>query len=110
MRLPCELALCALLAACGDDVDRQCATSSATYDTVGKPYIESWCRGCHAADVPITMRQNAPLDVNFDTLADVRTQLVPIATTIENATMPPEGGPSAADNARMLQWLDCGAP
>jgi len=110
MRLPCELALLAVLAACGDDVEPECATSSATYATVGQPYIESWCRRCHAADVPITMRQNSPLGVDFDTLSEVRAQLVPIAMTIENATMPPQGGPSPADNARVLQWLACGAP
>ena len=102
--------LVAALCACGDDADPTCRTSPLTYQTAGQPYIENWCRGCHGADVPITMRQRAPLGMNFDTLAEVRAQLVPIATTTANATMPPQGGPSDGERAMMLQWLRCGAP
>ncbi len=107
MRLPSSL-LVLVLAACGTDADTQCATTS--YSTVGEPYIASWCRGCHSADLPASMRQLAPAGVNFDTLADVRAQLASIQTSIANGTMPPEGGPSAQDTALMMTWLTCGAP
>ncbi len=48
--------------------------------------------------------------MNFDTLAEVRAQLLPIQTSIANATMPPTGGPSAQDQMLVMQWLSCGAP
>ncbi len=108
MRSRSSLLLLAIVAACGTDADTQCAATS--YSTVGEPYLASWCRGCHSVDLPPGMRQAAPVGVNFDTLADVRAQLLPLQTSIANGTMPPEGGPSAEETAMMMTWLTCGAP
>lgn len=108
MRLPCSV-LAVALAACGTDSDSTC-TSAITYSTVGQPYMESWCNGCHSADLPPNMRQLAPANVNFDTLDEIRGQLLPIQMTIQTGTMPPEGGPNAQDQMLVLQWLGCGAP
>lgn len=107
MRLPCSI-LVIVLSACGTDADTQCSTAS--YATVGEPYMVSWCRGCHSADLAPAMRQNAPVGLDFDTLAAVRAQLVPIEDSIANATMPPSGGPSTQDTQIMMTWLSCGAP
>ncbi len=102
--------LLAAAAACGTDAETTCQTSYLTYASFGEAYMTTWCRGCHSADLPPSMRQLAPPDVNFDTLAEVQAQLLPIQTSIANATMPPEGGPSAQDQQQMMQWLSCGAP
>jgi hypothetical protein len=104
------LAAVLALAACGDDRDPSCRTSSLSYDTVGKPYLENWCRGCHGEDVPPPARHGAPVDVDFDTLGEVQVKIVPVMTVIGAHTMPPSGGPSDDEDALMLAWLRCGAP
>ncbi|HUJ57942.1 MAG TPA: hypothetical protein VLX92_05605 [Kofleriaceae bacterium] len=109
MRLPCSL-LALALAACGNDGDAACQAAGLSYDNTGLPYVENWCNGCHSADVPPGMRQDAPTGVNFDSVTEIRDQLIAITDTLQDQTMPPEGGPSAADTQAMIQWLDCGAP
>lgn len=104
----CSVAL-ALVAACGTDVDPACRTSE-TYQTVGGPFIENWCRGCHSIDLPIGQRQRAPGDVNFDTIDEIRAQAPAIERVITAGTMPPAGGPSDDERTMMMQWLRCGAP
>ena len=55
--------------------------------------------------------QNAPTDVNFDTLAQVRTRADRIRIRAgTGTTMPPAGGPSADERALLVEWLACGAP
>lgn len=101
--------LLVLLAACGTDTDSSC-TTTVTYQTVGAPFVDSWCRGCHSIDVPGGMRQRAPANVNFDTLDEIRGQLVDIDNDISHRTMPPAGGPSDDERALLITWLRCGAP
>jgi uncharacterized membrane protein len=56
------------------------------------------------------MRQQAPTDVNFDTLSEVRAWSVQISlTTGTGTTMPPAGGPAASERAMLVEWLHCGA-
>ena len=108
MRLLCSLLV---LAACGDDIDAQCASSQLTYQTFGEPFMASWCNGCHSAGLPPNMRQAAPLGVDFDTLDEIRTQAIAIVrTTTDDRTMPPEGGPTDADRQLLASWVRCGAP
>lgn len=108
MRLRCSL-LALALAACGSDTDSQC-TSAMTYQTVGAPYLASWCTGCHSADLPASMRRLAPTSVNLDNVDDVRALRDRVTTVIGTGQMPPEGGPSADEKQLMLTWLGCGAP
>jgi len=114
MRSRCEtIGLIALvaLAACGTDVDPTCTKSTLTYETFGAPFMSDWCLGCHSAGVDAAMRQLAPIDVNFDTIAEVRTQSRSILeTTSTMQTMPPAGGPSDSDRELLAEWLSCGAP
>lgn len=100
------------LAACGTDTEPpRCPDTPLTYDTFGAPFLISWCRGCHSREVAEEMRQLAPLDVNFDTLADVSRHGARIGLRAgPGGTMPPAGGPSADERALLAEWIRCGAP
>lgn len=108
MRLLCSLVF---LAACGEDRDPSCAQSQLSYQTFGAPFMTDWCNGCHSSMLPVSMRQQAPLGVDFDTLDEVRAQAFAIVqTTTDLQTMPPEGGPTDAERAMLADWVRCGAP
>jgi uncharacterized membrane protein len=103
------LALALAAAACGADVDDVCATSDLTYETFGGPFVTTWCRGCHSRDQP--MRQRAPVDINFDTRADVERFAQDIQRVAGTGrTMPPAGGPSDAERALLVEWVSCDTP
>jgi len=58
------------------------------------------------------MRQDAPLQFNFEDVATIR-ELAPIMllkATGEMPTMPPAAGPSSDERALLEEWLSCGAP
>jgi uncharacterized membrane protein len=88
-----------------------CADSTLSYQNFAAPFVINWCRGCHAKAQPMTMRQGAPIGVNFDTDEDVRGQTARILARATGAapTMPPVGGPSEAERALLAEWLACGA-
>ncbi|MEO8703683.1 MAG: hypothetical protein ABI867_26775 [Kofleriaceae bacterium] len=108
-----------LVAACGSDrvADEPpqppdvCETSFLDYTGFGEPFILDWCAGCHTSTLPAEMRQDSPIDVNFDD----RTATVPwverirIRATGASPTMPPAGGPSDEERALLAEWIDCGA-
>ena len=105
------LAALAALAACGDDTDVQCGQSFLRYDNFGSPFIINWCRACHSVDLPPDMRQDAPDDINFDTLDEIRAWSPQIKRTVgQSDSMPPSGGPSSTERAMLVEWLRCGAP
>lgn len=92
---------------------RACPPSSTyTYENFGEPFLRSQCLGCHSADLPEGSRQQAPIDVNFNTYDEVRQWGVQIfADAADGATrMPPAGGPTAADRVALGDWLACNAP
>jgi uncharacterized membrane protein len=102
---------CALAPACGADTDPRCDASFLRYDNFGAPFIINWCRACHSATVPLDMRQQAPVHVNFDTLDEIRAWSPSISRLAgESVAMPPAGGPSADERAMLTEWLRCGAP
>jgi uncharacterized membrane protein len=97
--------------ACGADTDRTCGQSFLRYDNFGAPFIVDWCRACHSADAPADMRQQAPADMNFDTLSEIRHWSLQIRLTAgDGSSMPPAGGPSSAERQMLVEWLGCGAP
>ena len=78
-----------------------------TWDSFGKGFVTGSCQTCHASTSPNL--HGAPEDVVFDTEADV---LESAALVLEVATgdaprMPPEGGVSEDDRARLEWWLTC---
>jgi uncharacterized membrane protein len=105
------LALHALVAACGEPPGSQeCTSSALTYQTFGEPFIASWCRGCHSAELLPEMRQQAPLEVNFNSKSEVQRFAKRISFLVATAaTMPPAGGPTAAERALLQEWIACGA-
>jgi uncharacterized membrane protein len=113
------LSLVVLVAACGTDVPidpgppgvDKCASSPLDYNTFGEPFIANWCRGCHSSQLPAAMRQKAPVNVNFDTVDQIRTWSPKIMAKAgaNPPTMPPAGGPSDAERATLVEWIDCGA-
>ncbi len=123
MRSSASLALVLALtvAACGQDTmsggdddpppPDVCAKSYLDYGNFGKPFALDWCRGCHSSAVPETMRQKAPMGVNFDTLADVQhwRERIAIRATGAMPTMPPAGGPSEEERGLLAEWIGCGA-
>ena len=105
------VAFAAVLAGCTNgDRSTTCAEPQLTYDTFGEPFMVDWCRGCHSAQLTMTMRQGAPVSINFDTLQEIRAQSLMISMSVSRATMPPEGGPSSGDRQLLVEWLGCGAP
>ncbi len=118
-----ELLVAALIAAgCGndggntggdppDDPDA-CETSYLDYASFGEAFLLDWCNGCHSSALPANMRQQAPADVNFNTVEGVRQFQARIAARATGAmpTMPPAGGPSAEERALLAEWIACGAP
>lgn len=100
-----------LAAGCGADTDPDCARSFLRYDNFGAPFLANWCRDCHSAGLPADMRQEAPAGVDFDNLAEVRLWSRRIRLTAgQGSSMPPAGGPSAAERELLVEWLGCGAP
>ena len=109
-----------LLCGCADDPevddpgqtqDPLCGpeTPTVTWETFGQGFMDTYCQGCHAAETP--NRQGAPEIFSFDTESDA----VAHATAILDSTapldgearMPPNGGPSEDDRARLEIWLTC---
>jgi len=93
--------------------DRPCPTDSfLTYESFGSPFFSNYCRGCHSSALAADARQLAPLEVNFDTVDDIRalSERVWLRAADGNATMPPAGGPVVAERDLLGEWLACGAP
>jgi hypothetical protein len=93
----------------GDTAD---PCSLRTWDTVGAPFVATWCAPCHSGALPVAERSGAPYGVDFDDEADViarreRFQARAIDAAGTPAAMPPSGGPDAALLARVQTWLIC---
>lgn len=92
---------------------RACPESSPlTYESFGAPFLLDYCTGCHSSKLDEPKRQGAPLGVDFDTLAGVRSHLVRAyeRAADDHTTMPPAGGPSPELRKQLGDWLACGAP
>ena len=81
-----------------------------TYDTFGRGFLSTYCDGCHGSAVED--RQNAPVDVVFDTREGAQDWADRIlARTVppdgSAPTMPPVGGVTDEDRERVVVWLNC---
>lgn len=94
-----------------------------TFRSFGAGFLRTWCTGCHSSALAEGERQDAPIDVNFETRAlylpraqDVYTRAVVEAHAIavdpaaSASPMPPAGLVPAADRRRLAQWIACGSP
>ncbi|HTE51774.1 MAG TPA: hypothetical protein VK698_13060 [Kofleriaceae bacterium] len=87
-----------------------------TYQNFGHAFLEDYCLRCHSEHVLGDAREGAPIDHNFDTLAecklaanhmDQRAGSGPNAT---NELMPPgDPSPTQEEREQMSLWLACGA-
>lgn len=81
--------------------------SVTTWETFGKPFLTTYCQGCHASTSP--ERAGAPSDVIFDTAEDAfawKDRILARAGS-EPPTMPAQGGTSAEDRERLRVWITC---
>ena len=119
-RASIALAICALVA-CGEDASEPnpgdetgdpCATSTADYQTVGQPFMMTWCTPCHHAEFSGEDRPLGSESVDLDRYEDVLEHLdrIEARALSETPTMPPGGGPSDSDLERLGEWISCGAP
>lgn len=100
------LASFSFLAACGGDSGPDC--SDMAKQMRGAAVIMSTCLDCHSVNVTGANRLMAPVNVNFDTPADIDMHEDRIRARA--STMPPaiNGGPIAANEVADLEnYLDC---
>lgn len=116
-----------LLVACGSDgptsvfgppTESTCPPSSTlTYETFGKKFMEDYCTRCHSSTLVGAARQGAPSFHDFDFVEGIR----PLADHIDETTasgpaatnlgMPEDGNkPTLAERQQLGEWLACGAP
>jgi hypothetical protein len=92
--------------------ERACPPSSPlTYDNFGAPFFLTWCTGCHGGALSGDARRGAPAAVTFDEIEPIRSRAAQIWSRAADAneTMPPSGGPTAAERTQLGEWLACGA-
>jgi uncharacterized membrane protein len=94
----------------GDTGPALCDRSPAlSWDNFGSTYLGRHCNGCHSSLMPESMRQGAPLGIDFDTYAGLLASADRVAAraTGEDPSMPPGGGPSDDEIALFSEWLSC---
>lgn len=109
-----------LLAGCGGGKETgvTCPTGSTlTYQNFGQGFMSTYCLRCHNSALSGSARHDAPGDVNFNTVEEVRAESHEIdkwagaSATVTNDSMPPDGEkPSVEDRRKLSEWLSCGAP
>jgi hypothetical protein len=92
-----------------DDCDR---SPPLDWHNFGKGFVDKHCNGCHSVLYEGGRRQGAPVGVDFNTYEDVlswRERIRARSTTavLDTPTMPPGGGPSTEELARLEEWLSC---
>lgn len=78
---------------------------TANWDNFGRGFLTENCQACHAADA--AERNGAPETVTFDTIEDVATHQDRILARVLEGSMPPSGGVSDDDVAKLEVWLTC---
>ena len=83
--------------------------SNITWATAGGPVLLTWCAPCHASGLPRAQRQGAPVGVDLDTQAGALQWADRVEAVLSGPapTMPPAGGPTQAERARLFAWLRC---
>jgi hypothetical protein len=77
------------------------------WNNFGDGFLTENCQACHASTS--TNRYDAPEDVVFDTLDDVKAHAdaMLLAATGDDPRMPPEGGVDDEDRLKLEIWLTC---
>lgn len=116
------LAGAALLALVGCGGGKETGTtcppgSTLTYQSFGQTFMGTYCLRCHNEALSGSARKDAPADVNFNTVEQIRAEAGEIdeqsgaSANVTNQEMPPDGEKPSVEERRMLsEWLACGAP
>jgi uncharacterized membrane protein len=121
------VSMAALAPACGDSGEDDqpsgatCPTggTALTYANFGSEFISRYCLECHSTTKTGAARDDAPPDVNFDTLDLVKAQaaLIDIEAGASpkrtNTSMPPSGEraqPTSDERMKLGEWIACGTP
>ena len=77
-----------------------------TYQTFGQTFFTTHCITCHAAASGVAGASTFP----YETQAQIQAKIDAIYTRAggPNPTMPPTGGPTAAERQDLAEWLSCG--
>lgn len=102
----------------GKPTGATCPTGSTlTYQNFGQTFMSTYCLRCHNEALTGSARQNAPSDVNFNTVEEIRAKTKDIdeqagaSSTVTNEEMPPNGEkPTVDERQKLAEWLACGAP
>ena len=102
----------------GPPTEATCRESStATYETFGRAFMEAYCTRCHSSTKSGEERRGAPEYHDFDTLEGIRPvadhidQMAGAGPKVTNTQMPPLGPmPSQEERQQLAEWLACGAP
>lgn len=102
----------------GKETGATCPTDNTlTYQNFGQSFMGTYCLRCHNEALTGSARKDAPSDVNFNSVEQVRAESKDIdkqagaSADVTNTEMPPDGEmPSVDDRKKLSQWLACGAP
>jgi uncharacterized membrane protein len=88
--------------------------SSLTYESFAVGFFTRYCTRCHSTSNVGTARRGAPEGYDWDDLASIRAHAAQIDSVAaagpraSNDVMPPgDPRPTAAERARLGQWLAC---
>ena len=96
----------------GEDEDTSTCPDYITYQTVGKPFVVTWCTPCHNSNLEEGERAGAYTYANFDDYEQTSSHADRILARIQDTAypMPPAGGIPEDVLERMVTWLECGLP
>lgn len=106
----------------GTPTDSICPDDSTlTYENFGQNFFNTYCQTCHASTITGDSRNDAPEDLDFDTVEDIRgnaetvDELAAGGPSAVNEEMPPTEDdttaiPSEEERRKLGEWLACDAP
>jgi hypothetical protein len=96
----------------GETIEDAClALGAPNYENFAQPFFLTYCTGCHSSRLTSSMRQGAPVGIDFDRLDAIRNLGERIlARTVDAPTMPPAGGPSQSQREELRHFIECGSP
>ncbi len=91
----------------GDTGDACADAPVVTYETFGAGFLRQNCQACHASTT--LDRAGAPAEVTFDTVDEAWTwkERILERAAVDPPTMPPMGGTTEDDRAKLTFWLTC---